>query len=738
MPAAIVQAVAPLLGALLTVAGCWAAGVLLIRWLGLAQKLDRLERVPLAFVSGASILHLIVFAVLAVDLAYWPIVIVLIALIVFGLRTHRSLTVAAPSRDLRTEPRALASGFAALFAIYFTLYLSNAWAPEISPDGSGYHLGLVARYLRAHGFERVTTSWYAALSAGIEMLYVPAFAIGRHSAAALVHFSFVVALAIAMFAYGRRVGKPLAGAAGALLTFMSPIVGRDGTTAYIDVALAAVCFAVFYWLEIWEGERNPRVLILVGLLAGYAYAAKYTAFVIAIFAISFVAIKAKRMRLVLVVAGFSLLMIAPWFIRNWIWYQNPIAPFGNAIFRNPYFHVLAEQEWAAWLRSYDVPKWRLPLEVLTRGALTNGLLGPIFFLAPLALLSLRSTAGRRLLAAAAVLLAVYPTNVGTRFLIPCLPFVSLALAMAMAERTWLLAAIVIVHAISSWPQVIPKYADRYAWRLERFQFKEALRMIPADQYLHGFGGYRQAQLLERHVPRGESVLSMNGLPEAYTSREVRVSFQAASNEMLTDILMTGFDYGHQPWRTHTFRFPATRGRRWRVVQTGPGSPSDQWSIHEFRFLHQGRELPRRPEWRLIAWPNPWDVQLAFDNSPVTRWRTWERAGPGMFVEVDFGSEEFVDEVRLETSNYVDRVQPRLELESHGRWNAVSDRPEDRTTSPPGAMRFRASRELNLRGVHYVLMSAKDFGATDMRDDPHSWGMEILGETSDSTVYRIVP
>src|SRR5581483_602795 len=71
---------------------------------------------------------------------------------------------------------------------YFVLYFFNALAPEISPDGSTYQLGLVARYLREHGFHRITTNMYANLSQGLEMLFLFAFAFGRHSAAALVHF----------------------------------------------------------------------------------------------------------------------------------------------------------------------------------------------------------------------------------------------------------------------------------------------------------------------------------------------------------------------------------------------------------------------------------------------------------------------------------------------------------------------------------------------------------------------
>jgi hypothetical protein len=137
-------------------------------------------------------------------------------------------------------PRSLKILFGVLFGAFTILYLCHAWAPEMSPDGSGYHLGLLARYLREHGFERLTTNMYAGLSAGIEMLFVPAFVIGRHSAAALVHFAMTFSLALAMFAYGRRLGKPWVGAVGALLMYASPVVGLDGTSAYIDVGVAAI------------------------------------------------------------------------------------------------------------------------------------------------------------------------------------------------------------------------------------------------------------------------------------------------------------------------------------------------------------------------------------------------------------------------------------------------------------------------------------------------------------------
>ena len=332
-----------------------------------------------------------------------------------------------------------------MFGAFTLLYFFHAWAPESSPDGSAYHLGLVARYLRAHGFEPITTNMYAALSAGVEMLYVPAFAIGRHSAAALVHFAFAVALALSMLAYGRRLGKPWVGVAGAFLTYASPVVGIDATSAYNDVALAAVAFGVFYWLQIWDesGQKN-RILIAVGLLAGYAYAVKYTAFVILPFALGFVLWRSRKIRPLLTVTAMAALMIAPWMLKDWITLRNPIAPFGNRYFPNPYFHVQQEQDYAAYYRRYDLPDLRkLPLEVTLRGGTTQGVLGMAFLAAPIALGALRFRAGRRLLAAGAVVFLTYFLNIGTRFLIPSLPFLSLSMALALGNSTGLLVSLML-------------------------------------------------------------------------------------------------------------------------------------------------------------------------------------------------------------------------------------------------------------------------------------------------------
>ena len=240
------------------------------------------------------------------------------------------------------------------FAVYLVLYFANAMAPEFSYDGSRYHLGLAARYLREHGFHPITDNLCACLSQGVEMLYLFAFAFGRHSAAAMVHFTFLVALVWLMLRYARRAGFPLAGACAALLVFASPAVGVDGSSAYIDVAVAAVAFALFWLLQLWDEIRTPRLLIAVGLVAGFAYAAKYTAWLAVPYAVGFVAWKSRRLRDVLVVGACAAVLIAPWMLKNWLWVQNPLAPFYNAWFPNPYFTVAFEREYRQHMMWYNL------------------------------------------------------------------------------------------------------------------------------------------------------------------------------------------------------------------------------------------------------------------------------------------------------------------------------------------------------------------------------------------------
>ncbi len=83
--------------------------------------------------------------------------------------------------------------------------------------------------------------------------------------------------------------------------------------------------------------------------------------------------------------------------------------------------------------------------ILTVGGQLGGQLGPVFLLAPLALLTLRTSVGRRLLLAGLIITLPYPQNIGARFLIPVLPFVAMGIALSL-EFSRALQAVVVLTA----------------------------------------------------------------------------------------------------------------------------------------------------------------------------------------------------------------------------------------------------------------------------------------------------
>ena len=178
----ILQALSILFGAFFTVAVATALGASLLR--------GECEDLALRFITGAAVVSLAVFSICAAQLAY-PLVFAVLgaaALLVGpvrGLPWRRSLL-----RKVQYLPHNRLLLLA--FIPFLILYFFSSMAPEASYDGSRYHLALVGRYLREHGFHPITNNMYASLSQGVEMLYLWAFAFGRHSAAAMVHFAFLL------------------------------------------------------------------------------------------------------------------------------------------------------------------------------------------------------------------------------------------------------------------------------------------------------------------------------------------------------------------------------------------------------------------------------------------------------------------------------------------------------------------------------------------------------------------
>jgi hypothetical protein len=184
------------------------------------------------------------------------------------------------------------------------------------------------------------------------------------------------------------------------------------------------------------------------------------------------------------------------------------------------------------------------------------------------------------------------------------------------------------------------------------------------------------------------------------------------------------------------RFPAQLVRRLRVVWTG-GGPPDFWAASEMRIFHQRRELQRTGDWRLRAQPESWDVQRAFDNSYVTRWRTWQPLIPGMRLEVEFARPEVADAVALDCAPEMARMNLKLDAQlADGSWRTIAPKAEPGELPPLANLRQAAMAELKARGITHLVIRNSDQGAEDMRQYGSLWGITELRQWYDTRLYRI--
>ncbi|MCU1330931.1 MAG: hypothetical protein JWN34_6301, partial [Bryobacterales bacterium] len=503
-----------LFGAAFTVGTAWALGRVAFHWLRI--RFERFEHELLAGVVGSALLSSVIFGLCALRIASIGSFLGLGVIAgYFGFR------LPLPQRGPGAVPR-VRWGWVGIFSVYAFIYLVNSVAPEHSPDGQTYHLGLVYRFFRDHGFQPITTSFYANMPLGVEMLFLDAFSFGRQSAAATVECSALLALPFLMVSYGRRVGHEAAAAGAALLVFLAPIAGYSGSTAYNDVFLVLAAFGVFYLTEIWQEDReNLGLAVAIGIVAGFCFAIKYTGFAALIYVV--VALRRRPKALAIALAA-AACIAGPWLVKNWIVVGNPFAPFLNRLFPNPYIHVTFEDFTRTWYRRYDVADLRpWPWMVTVTGRL-GGQLGPWFLLAPIGLVALRWREGRRLLLAAGIFLIPYPQNIAARFLLPALPFVALAMSLVLVQWRGVLPAVVAAAAVLAWPGLTGRYDTGGNVRIAGIPWKAALRITPQDEFMASHSvPWISARTLDTFVPAGKRVLTTTPVAEGYAKTDVMVT-----------------------------------------------------------------------------------------------------------------------------------------------------------------------------------------------------------------------
>ena len=761
------QLASVLAGGSLTVAAACLVGRTAIGQLrGLRGKLTSAEGWLLSFGCGSALLSTLVFVLCAAGWFYDASVLgVFTAIALAWYRWGRWNWEAAAA-----EPRPKGHFWKLLLyvpaAVYGILYVIHTLAPETRTDAMGYHLGLVHRYYRAHGFEAITTNVYAQISQGAEMLYLFAYAIGRESAAKIVHVSFLIATAGAILCLARRFRAELAGVFATVVYVTCPVVIPDATSAYNDCALAFTLFAAFYVLVLWWRDGTKAWLLLLGALIGFSFAIKYTG-VIAIAAAVAAALRnlfqrgsAKSTAALLAWTGVPAALIGlPWLLKNALFTGNPLAPFFNGWFPNPYFSVEWETAYKFAMRSYregPFDRWQQLLEApfdLILGERYGGSLGWMILLLPIAVLAWKKPLTRALLAAALVSATPWLANAGARFLIPSLPFALMAIGLALEVlplrlRHGIVAVLLVGQCVTSWPAQRSRWYYSDLWSVEGLPWRAALRLEPQKWHLaRNVEFFLLADRIDQLGGSEMRVLSFTDLPEAYFDAELLVSYQGLENQDLSDAMLAPLKPSQVPDSAVRAAWSPRQSRGVRVKQVRDHS-ARSWAASELRVFSNRRAVRPNPQWIAQAHPLPWHSSRLIDGNLFTRWSSRQPPAPGMALEIHFNEGMVVDGVELVHPGSAAATQATLEFAVLGtdhRWERV--RPESfefvAIEVEPGAAQASSAALLRQHGIDYVVLNVDPRNpyfpqARVIASEPSRWGLRRVFVDRTAMLFEVLP
>jgi hypothetical protein len=373
-----------------------------------------------------------------------------------------------------------------------------------------------------------------------------------------------------------------------------------------------------------------------------------------------------------------------------------------------------------------------PRELTVGGPKTGESFGPVYILLPLALIGFAWPKTRLLLVAAAFSACGFAEDKSGRFLITAAPLLAMTAGFVLCRfrrAAWLAGGIAVVHLVVSWPAMNTRLHLYSGWRLFHVPWRAALRIEPEDEYLQREPRYTAARLIESRVPDGQPVFMLAGgeAAQSYTTRILLTPWESAFGEKIGDAIDDARNSTEFKRRRWTANFQPGPVREVVIVQTGSTGEQDMWSINEILLWDRERSLPASPRWRLDASPNRWDVAMAFDGSEATRWRSWERLRPGMWIKVQLDRPQELDHVDVTCSDgQWNSRMAAFALADDGTWKLPLltgwqvDAPLDRRKETMAAIK-RA-------GVHYIAVSRQGWKGEPFRGDLQGWGLREIGST----------
>ncbi len=222
--------------------------------------------------------------------------------------------------------------------IVFNLMLAfiMALAPPTQFDSLTYHLVGPQHWLREGRFVSLQGSHFFGFPQLINTLFAGhvALTFGRLTGAALLHWAIGVLTLIAVGSYGMRRFSARVGLLAVTILLTATSIWLQFTWPYVDLAAMGFGFAAYVALENWRMQQHSqRWLILGAVFVGLAMSVKYPLVVLGIAAGVYILVFSQRKQIIrngLILVGVATIILVPWLLRNLVFYDNPVYPYGPA------------------------------------------------------------------------------------------------------------------------------------------------------------------------------------------------------------------------------------------------------------------------------------------------------------------------------------------------------------------------------------------------------------------------
>lgn len=254
------------------------------------------------------------------------------------------LALALTARDLpqlwQSLIRAAQTAFEAkvvtgIFIGFLVFIALRTLTPPHVADELIYHLPVPREFVQAG---RVFPSYNNSLGNMpflVHMIYTLLLLAGSDIAAKLFSLSLALSTAVLLYAFCSRFITRRVGVIAMFAFFASGMIVELAVTTRIDISLAGMLFACTYAMINYLTTRSRRWLWLSALFAGFSLGIKHTAalyiFLIGILYLVETIRNREPIRKVLqygvIYAFLALAVASPWYIKNAVWFHNPIYPF---------------------------------------------------------------------------------------------------------------------------------------------------------------------------------------------------------------------------------------------------------------------------------------------------------------------------------------------------------------------------------------------------------------------------